>query len=138
MKKVKLFFLSLMTIVMCGLTTSCDPNDVVGEVMDWNEYFISLDAVETNLVDASGNSLAKAISEEFKFDKSGAKTQSLGKMADDTARETFKLSCDNIEAAYKAVYQGVMPQGGYIEYYLSLRVHTSDGGKLETRTIVIK
>ena len=138
MKKVKLFFLSLMTIVMCGLTTSCDPNEVVGEVMDWNEYYISLDAVETNLLDASGNSLADAIYEEFKFDKNGAKTQKLGKMSDDTARETFKLSCDNIEATYKAAYDGVLIEGGIIKYYLSLRVHTSDGGKLETRTITIQ
>lgn len=138
MKKVKLFFLSLMTIVMCGMTTSCDPNDIMGEVMDWDEYFVSMDGVSTNLIDQNGKLLTDAIYQEFKFDKSGAKTQSLGKISDETARESFKLTCDNIEATYKAVYQGVMPQGGYIEYYLSLRVHTSDGGKLETRTIVIK
>ena len=138
MKKVKIFMMSLMTFVMCGLITSCDPNDVVGDIMEWNEYYISLDDVETNLVDAEGKSLVYAIYQEFKFDKSGAKTQSMGKMSDETAKETFELSCDNIEAAYMAAYEGVMPTNGYIKYYMSLRVHTSDGSKLETRIITIK
>lgn len=139
MKKVKFFFLSLMTMVMCGMTTSCNPADIVEEIMDYNEYFIALDNVETNLVDASGNFLSQALYDEFKFDQSGAKSQSLGKLkSDDVAKESFQKSCSVIEDAYKAAYNGVLPQGGYIKYNMSLRVHSADGGKLDWKTITIQ
>lgn len=139
MKKVKFFFLSLMTMVMCGMTTSCNPADIVEEVMDYNEYFIVLDNVESNLMDTSGNSLAQAIFDEFKFDQSGTKSQSLGKLkSDDVAKESFQKSCSVIEEAYKAAYNGVLPQGGYIKYNMSLRVHSADGGKLDWKTITIQ
>lgn len=139
MKKVKFFFLSLMTMVMCGMTTSCNPADIVEEVMDYNEYFIVLDNVESNLMDTSGNSLAQAIFDEFKFDQSGAKSQSLGKLkSDDVAKESFQKSCSVIEDAYKAAYNGIIPQGGYIKYNMSLRVHSADGGKLDWKTITIQ
>ena len=139
MKKVKFFFLSLMTMVMCGMTTSCNPADIVEEIMDYNEYFIALDNVETNLVDASGNFLSQALYDEFKFDQSGTKSQSLGKLkSDDVAKESFQKSCSVIEDAYKAAYNGVLPQGGYIKYNMSLRVHSADGGKLDWKTITIQ
>lgn len=139
MKKVKFFFLSLMTMVMCGMTTSCNPADIVEEIMDYNEYFIALDNVESNLADASGNSLSQALYDEFKFDQSGTKSQSLGKLkSDDVAKETFQKSCSVIEEAYKAAYNGVLPQGGYIKYNMSLRVHSADGGKLDWKTITIQ
>lgn len=139
MKKVKFFFLSLMTMVMCGMTTSCNPADIVEEIMDYNEYFIALDNVETNLVDASGNFLSQALYDEFKFDQSGTKSQSLGKLkSDDVAKESFEQSCKVIKDAYDVAYAGVMPEGGYIKYYMSLRVHSADGGKLAYKTITVQ
>lgn len=139
MKKVKFFFLSLMTMVMCGMITSCNPADIVEEVMDYNEYFIALDNVESNLVDASGNFLSQALYDEFKFDQSGTKSQSLGKLkSDDVAKESFEQSCKSIKDAYDAAYAGVMPEGGYIKYHMSLRVHSADGGKLDYKTITIQ
>ena len=113
MKKVKFFFLSLMTMVMCGMTTSCNPADIVEEVMDYNEYFITLDYVETNLINPeTGDSLV--------------------------AKESFEQSCKAIKDAYDAAYAGIMPEGGYIRYYMSLRVHSADGGKLASKTITIE
>ena len=139
MKRAKFFLMSLMTLVLCGLTTSCNPNDIVEEVMDYEEYFIVLDAVDSNLLDASGNSLNQALYDEFKFDQSGSKSQSMGKLkSNEVAEESFELSCANIEEAYKAAYNGVMPEGGYIKYYLSLRMQSADGYKLASKTITIQ
>lgn len=139
MKKVQFFLMSLMTLVLCGLTTSCNPNDIVEEVMDYEEYFIVLDAVDSNLTDASGNSLNQALYDEFKFDQNGSKSQSMGKLkSNEVAEESFELSCANIEEAYKAAYNGVMPEGGYIKYYLSLRMQSADGYKLASKTITIQ
>lgn len=139
MKRAKFFLMSLMTLVLCGLTTSCNPADIVEEVMDYEEYFIVLDAVDSNLLDASGNSLNQALYDEFKFDQSGSKSQSMGKLkSNEVAEESFELSCANIEEAYKAAYNGVMPEGGYIKYYLSLRMQSADGYKLASKTITIQ
>ncbi len=140
MKKVKFFFLSLMTMVMCGMTTSCNPADIVEEVMDYYEYFITLDYVETNLINQeTGDSLVDALMEEFKFDQSGSKSQSFGKLkSDEVAKESFEQSCKAIKDAYDAAYAGIMPEGGYIRYYMSLRVHSADGGKLASKTITIE
>lgn len=139
MKKAKFFLMSLMTLVLCGLTTSCNPADIVEEVMDYEEYFIVLDAVDSNLLDASGNSLNQALYDEFKFDQSGSKSQSMGKLkSNEVAEESFELSCANIEEAYKAAYNGVMPEGGYIKYYLSLRMQSANGYKLASKTITIQ
>ena len=139
MKKVKFFFLSLMTMVMCSMTTSCNPADIVEEVMDYEEYFIVLDDVGTNLVDQTGESLVEAIWAEFKFDQSGSKSQSLGKLrSNDVAEESFEQSCKVIKEAYDAAYEGVMPEGGYIKYFLSLRMQSADGYKLASKTITIE
>ena len=140
MKKAKFFLMSLMSMVLCGLTTSCSPADIVEEVMDYEEYFIVLDYVETNLVNQeTGESMASAIRDDFKFDQSGSKSQSLGKLkSNDVAEESFELLCANIEEAYKAAYNGVMPEGGYIKYNLSLRMQSADGYKLASKTITIQ
>lgn len=140
MKKVKFFFLSLMTMVMCGMIASCNPADIVEEVMDYEEYFIALDYVETNLINQeTGASLAEAILAEFKFDQSGSKSQSLGKLkSDEVAKESFEQSCKAIKDSYDAAYEGIMPEGGYINYYLSLRMQKADGYKLASKTITIE
>jgi len=121
------------------MTTSCNPADIVEEVMDYEEYFIVLDDVGTNLVDQTGESLVEAIWAEFKFDQSGSKSQSLGKLrSNDVAEESFEQSCKVIKEAYDAAYEGVMPEGGYIKYFLSLRMQSADGYKLASKTITIE
>lgn len=136
MKKAKFFLMSLMALVMCGFITSCNPADI----LDYEEYFIVLDNVETNLIDqATGNSLKQAIWDEFKFTQSGSKSQSLGKLkSEEVAKESFGQSCAVIEDAYETAYDGVMPEGGYIKYYLSLRMQSASGFKVTSKTITIQ
>ena len=136
MKKAKFFFMSLLALVMCGFITSCNPADILG----YEEYFIVLDNVETNLIDPStGNSLKQAIWDEFKFAQSGSKNQSLGKLkSEEVAKESFDQSCAVIEDAYETAYNGVMPSGGYIKYYLSLRMQSANGYKVTSKTVTIR
>lgn len=134
MKKAKFFLMSLMALVMCGFITSCNPV----ELLDAEEYFIVLDNVETNLIDqTTGNSLKQTIFDNFYFAQSGTQSQSLGKKTEEAAKDTFELTCANVEDSYKSAYNGVMPEGGYIKFNLSLRMQTVDGYKVATKTVTI-
>lgn len=137
MKKTKFFLMSLLALVMCGLITSCNPVD---DLLGYEEYFIVLDDVYSNLINSeTGESLEPALYDEFKFDQIGSKSQSLGKLkSEEIAKEAFELSCSNIEASYKAAYNGVLPEGGYIKYQLSLRMQSATGFKVDSKTITIQ
>lgn len=135
MKKVKLFLMSLMTLFVFGSITSCG-DDVVDAIMGNDEYFIALDEVDTNLVDASGNSLKQSLYDAFTFDK-GGKSQSLGK-SDAAPLKAFEQSCENIESAMQAELKGKLPEGGYVAYTFSLRKGSSSGSVQMTRTITIR
>ena len=136
MKKIKLILMSLMTFFVCGLTTSC-ADDVVDAIMGNDEYFIVLDEVDTNLVDATtGTSLSQSLYNAFQFDK-GGKSQSLGK-ADAAPIKVFEQSCDNLKSALQAEFNGKLPSGGYVAYIFSLRKDSSSGNVQMTKTITIR
>ena len=136
MKKNKLFLMSLMTLFVCGLTTSC-ADDVVDAIMGNDEYFIVLDEVDTNLVDAAtGTSLSQSLYDAFQFEK-GGKSQSLGK-ANAAPIKVFEQSCENLKNAFQAEFNGKLPENGYVAYTFSLRKDSSSGKVEMTRTINIR
>lgn len=135
MKKVKMFLMSLMTLFVVGSITGC-ADDIEDFIKGNDEYYIVLDDVDTNLVDASGNSLKQALYDAFKFDK-GGKSQSLGK-SDAAPLKVFEQSCENLKNAMQAELNGKLPEGGYVAYTFSLRKDSSTGSVQMTRTITIR
>lgn len=132
MEKVKMFLMSIMALFVCGLTTGCSTDDILG----YDEYFIVLDEVDSNLHDTSGNSLSISLYEAFQFEK-GGKSQSLGK--DDIAPlEVFEQSCENIKNTLQMEFNGKLPEGGYVAYTFSLRKDSSNGNVEMTKTIMIR
>lgn len=135
MKKVKMFLMSLMTLFVVGPITGC-ADDVVDAIMGNDEYFIVLDEVSTNLVDASGNNLAQAYYDAFRFDK-GGKSQSLGK-SDVAPIKAFEQSCEITRNSMQIEFNGNLPEGGYVSYTFSLRKDSSSGNVEMTKTITIR
>lgn len=126
----------IMALVICMLNSSCSSEDVMDTIMGNDEYFIVLDDVSSNLIDASGKSLDQAIYDEFQFDK-GGKSQSLGK-SDAAPIKVFEESCSNIQSALQTAYNGKMPEGGWITYNFSLRKDSSTGKIQLEKSITIK
>lgn len=135
MKKIKLLLMSLMTLFVWASNTGC-ADDVVDAIMGNDEYFIALDEVNTNLVDASGNNLAQSFYDAFMFDK-GGKSQSLGK-SDAAPIKAFEQSCENIKNLLQTELNGNLPEGGYVSYTFSLRKDSSSGNVEMTKTITIR
>lgn len=135
MKKIKMLLMSLMALFMCASNTGC-ADDVVDAIMGNDEYFIALDEVETNLVDASGNNLAQSFYNAFMFDK-GGKSQSLGK-SDAAPIKVFEQSCESIKNSLQTELNGNLPEGGYVSYTFSLRKDSSSGKVEMTKTITIR
>lgn len=129
MKKFKNSLMSLIAIVAMAAFTSCEKAA---------EYYIALDNVETNMVDAYGNSLAQAYYDAFVFDN-GGKTQSLGSTtSEDEAIETFNASCANLKNQFDAAFANLtLPNGWYIAYTLSLHIDSPSGETITTKRIVI-
>lgn len=127
--KTKNFFLTMIAVCAMVALTSCEKAA---------EYYIALDNVETNMVDASGNSLAQAYYDTFVFDN-GSKTQSLGSTtSEDEAIESFNVSCANIKNQFDAAFANLtLPNGWYIAYTLSLHIDSPSGETITTKRIVI-
>lgn len=137
MRKIKMILMSLMTFVVCSLTTSCSTDDVIDTIMGNDEYFIVLDDVDTNLVDSTtGASLKQSLYDAFKFDK-GGKSQSLGK-SEAAPLKIFEQSCENLKNALQSEFNGKLPSGGYVAYTFSLRKDSSNGKVQLTKTITIR
>lgn len=118
MKKIK-FILSFLTLILGMLNSSCNSGDAIAELVGKDEYFIVLDKASTNLTDATGTNLGQTFYDSFKFEN-GKKYQSLGHSYS-VPKKVFEESCNNIQKAYQAAYNGKLPEGGYITFVLSLR-----------------
>ncbi len=122
-------------LAMTTVFTSCT-KDIVEDIMGLEEYYITLDNVSTNLLDANGNDLTQAIYDDFKFEK-GGKSQSMGK-AKDIPYDVFEKSVNAAKDALQQAYKGNMPQGGWIRCEFSLRAGSAKGVKLTSKTIIIQ
>lgn len=125
MKKIKVLMMSLFAFTMTLGFSSC--NSVVEDLMGVEEYFIVLDNVGTNLINAeTGESLKQAYYDAFAFqngkEKDGIKYGSLGKTKDiNEAISTFYKSCEATKKVLQETYGKQIPKGGVIDYSFSMR-----------------
>ena len=125
MKKIKVLMMSLFAFIMTLGFSSC--NSVVEDLMGVEEYFMVLDNVETNLINAeTGESLKQAYYDAFAFgngkEKDGIKYVSLGKDKDvNHAIQIFYESCEAMKNSFQREVGKVLPKGGFIDYTFSMR-----------------
>jgi hypothetical protein len=137
--KFKYFLLAVFTVLTGVSFSSCsndddeDPNKGIGN------YYFQLYAVETNCVDANGNSIANALRDEWitanNADANGKKF--IGKTDNETARNWFKQNISALVKAYSDAFVGKLPDGGYIIYSFVLDSDATWGGARENAVIEI-
>lgn len=139
-KTIKYLMFTLVAVFACVSISSCskddddDPNKGIGN------YYVQLVGVETNIVDATGNSIADALLSEWisanQADAQGKKN--IGKIDNESALAWFNQYINAIVQALDEVYKGknLIPENGYIRYYFSLDSNASYGGA--TKRVIIE
>lgn len=128
----KLMLMALVALVSVFTFSSCSSDDE-GDGFEW---YVTLDAVSTNLQDANGNSMEKALYDAFVFDN-GQKYMSIGKQID-TPYTAFENACAQLQSALQQELASQLPSGGTIHYVLSLRQDSPQGDWKEQYTVVVQ
>lgn len=128
---MKYLMLALVAVLACVSISSCTDD------YDESNYYLKLYDVGTNLTDANGVLLNKAIKDEWdkanKADDYGRVI--IGKMDEKTAINFFNQFIDNMEQGFDEAYRGKIIQGGIIRYYFS--IGTDHGPAVEYATIEV-
>lgn len=125
MKKIKVLMMSLFAFTMILGFSSC--NSVVEDLMGVEEYFMVLDNVGTNLINAeTGENLKQDYYDAFTFqngkEKDGIKYVSLGKTGDiNEVISAFYKSCEASQKSLQETHGKQIPEGGVIDYTFSMR-----------------
>ncbi len=129
-------FVALLTSVSfssCSIDDDEDPNKGIGN------YYFQLYSVDTNCIDANGNSIANAFKADWikanNADSNGKKF--IGKTDNETARKFFKDNINALVNAYDNLYRGNLPEGGWITCTFSLDSDAAYGGARESAVIKI-
>lgn len=120
-RKLNMLMLTLITLFACLSLSSCDKDNdpILGE-----SAYIQLSSVDTNCLDASGNSIASAVKNEWisanKADSQGKIL--IGKTSLERAEELFDQNISSLRSQYYDAYVGknILPEGGYITYNFAL------------------
>lgn len=138
--KIKYFMLTLVAVFACVSISSCsknedDPNKGIGN------YYFQLYAVETNCIDANGNSLADFFMSQW-ITANNADEQgkiSIGKTDNETARAWFNKMINAQVQVHDEAYRGknLLPENGIIRLSFFMGSDASYGGANEEATIEI-
>lgn len=125
-KKTNLLMMTLITMITSLVFSSCSKDD---ESTDLTEnYYFQLTDVNTNCVDANGNSVASSLMEEWIIaaDADPLRGISLGKYSRDNAIKSFDLTIEDLRSRYQELYAGknILPEGGYIIYKFALKTQS--------------
>lgn len=120
-------------IVACLGFVSCDKDDDVKN--EEFSYFIAVDKVETNLIDASGNNLSEELTNDAKALEKIFPSKNF--TSDDRAIAAFSVSCNSFAKEFeKADFE--MIEGSYIKYYFSLRKGSLTGESIFNYELEVK
>lgn len=132
--KVKYLMFALVAVFACVSISSCSKDDGVESGV--GNYYFLLSGVETNGVDANGNSISSVIKADFiTSNKADAQGKiSIGKTDRVSAEKYFEESVKSFINAYTTAYQGKLPEGVYIKltFYLGVDVSYGYAGKYAT------
>lgn len=120
--------LALVAVFACVSFSSCD---AIEEDLGIAEYYCKY-SVETNLVDANGNSMTPALMDALKAQAGNDEcVVKVGKTNKDKALEWFNATIDNELRTADAMYGGknLLPEGGWIVYSYSLYSDSSEGAR---------
>lgn len=121
-KKLSFLMLTLVALVASMSLNSCDK--VTEEVFGVENYYLVLSSVDTNLVDANGQSLENTLREAWitAFNANSDGRFSIGKTTEDKAKTAYYESIQNIKSVYDEAYKGknLLPEGGYFTLNLAL------------------
>lgn len=138
MKKIKEVLMSITIIAMVATFASCSPTDIVNEMVGKDEFFITCDSVTTNLISSeTGEELSSALYEAFEFE-GGGKVFEMGYAYEHEAWEVFSTSCTNLRSSLNEMWKGKLPQGGWIEYYFSLRKDKASGEVVKSSSVTVQ
>lgn len=138
MKKIKAFLMSTTIIAMVATFSACSPTDIVNEMMGKDEYFITCDSVTTNLINSeTGDDLSSVIYDAFEFD-GGGKVFEMGYAQEHEAWEAFSTSCTRLHSSLKEAWSGNLPQGGWIQYFFSLRKDKANGKVVKSSSVMVQ
>lgn len=137
---IKYLMLALVAVFACVSISSCtkdddDPNKGIGN------YYFQLFDVESNCIDANGNSIVDACWDEWvsanQADDQGKKI--IGKTDKESARAWFNQTINALVQAFDEAYRGknLLPENGYILYYFRLGSDAPYGGANEYATIEV-
>ncbi|MCM1116000.1 MAG: hypothetical protein NC342_00470 [Pseudoflavonifractor sp.] len=119
--KLNMLMLTLITMFACLSLSSCDKDNdpILGE-----SAYVQLTSVETNCLDANGNSIASAAKNEWiSANKADSQAKVLiGKTSLDRAEELFDQNISFMRSQCYDFCDGknILPEGGYITYNFAL------------------
>lgn len=135
-KKACFLMLTLIAVIASLSLTSCDKVD---DVLTGEEYFIQLTSVDTNCLDANGQSIANVCKSEWiSANKASSDGKlSMGKLTYESAEKAFAANLSSMRTQFNEAYAGknLLPDGGYIQYNFSLV--TKSGGPYSRSSITI-
>ena len=123
-KKVCFLMLTLIAAITSLSLTSCGSDD---EPQVKSNYYFKLSSVDTNCLDANGESIAPTVKNDWiTANKADAQGKiSLGKMTRENAEKAFDANVNSLRTQANDFYVGKLPQDGYIDYNFSLVVQSS-------------
>ena len=133
-KKLNFLMLTFFTIIASLVFSSCSKDDELSE-----NYYLQLTDVNTNCIDADGNSIAPSLIEAWKTaaDVDPLRGISLGKYSRENAIKSFDLTIEALKSQYQEIYVGknLLPEGGYITYKFALQ--TQSGSTVTSSSIQV-
>lgn len=124
------FIKTIIAAMLAALVgfSSCSKDD---DDVKTSTYYISLDNVETNGVDANGNSVANQMYEQV---GAAISSQSFEGISKDDAIEGFNVFC----STFKNSSNGTLPNGVWVKCLFSLREGSISGAIITSKEIEIK